>query len=383
MTLLAAFQVLLPATAARTISCVGTPIANRTRAEIEGLIGFFVNTLVLRTDLSGNPTLPRAAAAGARGLPGRLRPPGSAVRAAGRGAAARARPEPHTRCSRSCSCSRTRPLPALRAAGPDAAAAGGRQRDGQVRPDAVADRGRRTGWRACWSTTPTCSTRRRSRGWLGTSRRCWRASSPTPISRVAALPLLTEAERRQLLVEWNATARRLPAPSAASTSCSRPRPRARPTPSRWSASGAAADLPRAERARQPAGAPPAQRWASGRRCWSASAWSARWSWWSALLGILKAGGAYVPLDPAYPAERLAVHAGGCSGRGAADHDERGDEETRRRGERVDNPNAPLSPLLYPPLLIGGRSGSPIGPTIAQAAGDEPGQRRDGRATWPM
>ena len=56
MTLLAAFQTLLSRYTNREDILVGTPIANRTRAEIEGLIGFFVNTLVMRTDLSGNPT---------------------------------------------------------------------------------------------------------------------------------------------------------------------------------------------------------------------------------------------------------------------------------------------------------------------------------------
>ena len=36
---------------------IGTPVANRGRSEIEGLIGFFVNTLVLRLDLSGEPSV--------------------------------------------------------------------------------------------------------------------------------------------------------------------------------------------------------------------------------------------------------------------------------------------------------------------------------------
>jgi len=31
---------------------IGTPVANRTQAEVEGLIGFFVNTLALRVQVS-------------------------------------------------------------------------------------------------------------------------------------------------------------------------------------------------------------------------------------------------------------------------------------------------------------------------------------------
>ncbi len=56
MTLLAAFQVLLHRYTGQDDICVGTPVANRNRAEIEGLIGCFINTLVMRTDLSGDPS---------------------------------------------------------------------------------------------------------------------------------------------------------------------------------------------------------------------------------------------------------------------------------------------------------------------------------------
>src|SRR6185503_16687544 len=56
MTLLAAFQTLLYRYSGQQEIVVGSPIAGRNRAELEPLIGFFVNTLVLRTDLRGEPT---------------------------------------------------------------------------------------------------------------------------------------------------------------------------------------------------------------------------------------------------------------------------------------------------------------------------------------
>jgi non-ribosomal peptide synthetase component F len=56
MTLLTAFQTLLHRYTAQDDLLVGSPIAGRTRTETEALIGFFVNTLVLRTRLHGNPS---------------------------------------------------------------------------------------------------------------------------------------------------------------------------------------------------------------------------------------------------------------------------------------------------------------------------------------
>ncbi|MGD2095558.1 MAG: amino acid adenylation domain-containing protein, partial [Phycisphaerales bacterium] len=55
MTLLSAYMVLLSRYSGQSDISVGTPIANRTRPELENLIGFFVNTLVMRGRLEGDP----------------------------------------------------------------------------------------------------------------------------------------------------------------------------------------------------------------------------------------------------------------------------------------------------------------------------------------
>ena len=56
ITLLAAFKVLLYRYTGQEDILVGSPVAGRNQSEAENLIGFFINMLVLRTDLSGNPT---------------------------------------------------------------------------------------------------------------------------------------------------------------------------------------------------------------------------------------------------------------------------------------------------------------------------------------
>jgi len=56
MTLLGAYGTLLARYSGQEDMIIGSPIANRTRQELEGLIGFFVNTLLVRLDLTGDPT---------------------------------------------------------------------------------------------------------------------------------------------------------------------------------------------------------------------------------------------------------------------------------------------------------------------------------------
>ena len=65
MALAAAFAAVLGRWSGEEDVVVGTPVANRRRPELEGLVGCFVNTLALRTDLAGAPSF--------RALLGRVR----------------------------------------------------------------------------------------------------------------------------------------------------------------------------------------------------------------------------------------------------------------------------------------------------------------------
>ncbi len=56
MSMLAAFQALLHRYARQDDVIVGATFAGRDRVELEPMIGFFINTLAMRTDLSGRPT---------------------------------------------------------------------------------------------------------------------------------------------------------------------------------------------------------------------------------------------------------------------------------------------------------------------------------------
>ncbi len=56
MLLLAGWQALIQRTTGQTDFAVGTPVAGRQRAELEGLVGLLLNTLVLRADLAGEPS---------------------------------------------------------------------------------------------------------------------------------------------------------------------------------------------------------------------------------------------------------------------------------------------------------------------------------------
>ncbi len=301
MTLLAAFQTLLGRYAGRHDVAVGCPIAGRTRVEIEPLIGFFVNTLVLRGDLSGDPPFAallnqvRESALDAwthQNLPFErlveaLRPTRSLV---------------YSPLFQIVFALQNTPQQKLRLPGiearPTAVETGITRFDLELllSADAEGVSGQLRYCRDLFDDT----TVRRLRDHL---ERLLAAVTQDPGRRLSQLPLLSAAERSQLLREWNDTATAEPEPGCVLRALAR---RAAHTPAALAVSGAGEALDygeldrRANRiahALQAAGVGPEV--VVGILIERSPLMVA------AVLAAVKAGGAYLPMDPTSPPERLA------------------------------------------------------------------------------
>ncbi|HEX8273583.1 MAG TPA: non-ribosomal peptide synthase/polyketide synthase, partial [Longimicrobiaceae bacterium] len=301
MTLLAAFQTLLSRYAGSDDVVVGSPIAGRTRKEVEELIGFFVNTLVLRTDLSGDPsfreTLRRAreVTLGAyehqevpfERLVAELRPERSlshsplfqvvfTLQTAGGGGAA---------------------LPGLEVSGVEAEAASARFDLSLVLTPT--SRGLRGGL--------TYSTDLFERGtivrMLGHLERVLEQVAANADVRLSELELLGEAERALVLEEWNRTAAEVPTDRCVHElfeAQAERTPDAVAIEFEGETLGYGALNRRANRlAHHLAGL------GVGPEVRVGVCLERGTEMVVAVLAVLKAGGAYVPLDPAHPAQRLA------------------------------------------------------------------------------
>ncbi|MCK6562463.1 amino acid adenylation domain-containing protein [candidate division KSB1 bacterium] len=302
MTLLAAFQTLLHRHAQQTDIAVGTPIANRTRAETEGLIGFFANTLVMRTDFSGDPTF--------RALLQRVRETALGAYAHQDLPFERLVEElqPERDLSRSplfqvmFILQNTPKRPAEEQ--PDLAVTVLESDGGTAMFDLTlslteAEHGGLTGYLEYNTDLFEHLTIAR---WLARLQTLLAGVAADPNQPVSQLPVLPPAEREQLLVEWNATQADYPGLCLHELLAAQ----AAATPASVAAVFEQQELTYAEldaRANQLAhhlrglGLQPEELVGI---CVERSL-----DMVIGLLGILKAGGAYVPLDPSFPPDRLA------------------------------------------------------------------------------
>jgi amino acid adenylation domain-containing protein/thioester reductase-like protein len=300
MALLAGFAGLLSRYSGQDDILVGSPVANRGRAEAENLLGFFANTLVLRADLSGEPTF--------RELLGR-------VRAMARGAYAHQdvpferlveelQPERHLSYSplfQVMLVLQNGPMPPLALHGLTLSALD--LDTGTAKFDLllnVWEEGGGLAGRLEYATDLFDQDRaERMVEHLAT---LLAAAAAAPDCPVSALPLLSERERRTVVSEWNS----LVADYERVCVHEPVEEQAASTPDAVAATFEGVDLTYAElnaRANQLAhtlremGVGPDE---------TVGIFAERSLEMAvAVLGVLKAGGAYVPLDPAYPAERLA------------------------------------------------------------------------------
>ena len=301
MTLLAGFAALLARHTGETDLLVGTPVANRDRVEIEGLIGLFVNTLVLRCDLAGDP--------GAAELLRRVR--GAALDAYS------SQDVPFERLVAELSRERNlgqnplvqvmfgllAPAERLRLFGVEVALVD--LPTGTAKLDlslTVLDHGEELTLSLEHSTELfDAATARR---WLERYRTLLAGMvESVEDRRLADLPLLPEAERSQLTWEWNDTARPVPQVTIHELFTAQ----AARTPAARAVSCAGQFLTYAGlEQRVHRLARHLRRLGIGRGDLVGLCLERSLDMVAAVLGVLEAGGAYVPLDPSYPRERLAM-----------------------------------------------------------------------------
>ncbi|MEM7198917.1 MAG: amino acid adenylation domain-containing protein [Planctomycetota bacterium] len=310
MLFLAAFAALLSRYGDQEDLPIGSPIARRDRAELTGLIGFFVNTIVLRADLSGAPTF--------RELLRRMRDvslaaydnsdvPFELVVDA-------LRPERDQSVNPLFQVMfdlPAEPRPKLQLPGLEPARvlepwdvhSGTTKVDLALflwRLDDAAGGGMESAIEYSADLFDPSTIDRI----LGHYEQLLRGIAADPDQSIASLPLLTDAERRQVLVEWNATDRAFPRDVCVQQLVEA---QVAATPDALAVASPAGSISYAEWNRD------ANRLAHHLRSLGvgpdvlvAVCMERTLEMVTALLAILKAGGAYVPLDPGNPAERQAM-----------------------------------------------------------------------------
>ncbi|HEU4881056.1 MAG TPA: amino acid adenylation domain-containing protein [Longimicrobium sp.] len=315
MTLMAGWAAVLFRLSGQDDVVVGTPTANRGRPEIEDLIGFFVNTLVLRVDLSGSPAVAGALArVKARALEAQANqdiPFEQVVELV-----QPTRSLAHTPLFQVMFVWQNAPrgplkLPGLAQTplgpvsrpGPASGPASGPEPQGTAKFDLLLSLWEHDG-RIVGAVEYATSLFEREtvERWVGYLRAVLEGMAADEGRSVDRIPILPEAERRQVLREWNATHA---AYSRAACVHELFEAQAARTP------GAAAVVFEGERVTYAELNARANRLAHHLRALGVGA-DARVGicversveMMVGLLGILKAGGAYVPLDAGYPVERL-------------------------------------------------------------------------------
>jgi amino acid adenylation domain-containing protein len=309
MALLAVFHALLARWTGQHDVSVGSPVANRTRLETEGLVGFFANLLVLRVDLSGDPVATellarvREAVLGAQmhqDLPfERLVDELEVERTLGHAPLVQVVFSMYAPGAEEAILR----LDSVEAA-PEAVSADGVAKFDLVLGVAELQNGRVTGSLSYRTDLFDAATAERMSGHLV---RLAGAFGSGPERRLSALEMLDEVERRQVLEAWNPTARGWPQELCLHQRFER---RAAATPDAAAVSFEGRVLSYGElnaRANRLARCLRARGVAAESRVGLCAERSLELV--VGLLAILKAGAAYVPLDPAYPAERLAYMAG--------------------------------------------------------------------------